>query len=103
MTLRTLARSVRGARYRGRVFSVELRSVDRERNRFRVYRMWLQPTLFGGFDLVIEWGRIGARLRRRSENFTAERWDELVARRRRHGYEGSVAVSARRPGWRPCP
>jgi predicted DNA-binding WGR domain protein len=66
--------------------AVELRSVDRERNRFRVYRMWLQPTLFGGTDLVIEWGRIGARLRRRSEDFTQARWNELVTRRRRNGY-----------------
>lgn len=68
------------------MLAVELRSVDREKNRFRVYRMWLQPTLFGGVDLVIEWGRIGARPRRRSELFTQARWDELVARRRRNGY-----------------
>ncbi len=69
------------------VLLVELRNIDRARNRFRIYRMWQQPTLFGGLDLVIEWGRIGARLRRRSEDFTPARWNELLARRRRNGYQ----------------
>jgi predicted DNA-binding WGR domain protein len=45
-----------------------------------------QPTLFGELDLVIEWGRIGARLRQRAEPFSDARWNELLARRRRHGY-----------------
>ncbi len=30
---------------------VELRNIDRARNRFRIYRMWQQATLFGGLDL----------------------------------------------------
>ncbi len=74
-----------GHGYRARV-RLELRSIDRERNRFRVYRMWRQPTLFGELELVIEWGRLGDKLRQRTETFSVARWDELVARRRRHGY-----------------
>ena len=30
-----------------------------EKNQFRFYRLDLQPTLFGGWSVVREWGRIG--------------------------------------------
>ena len=40
--------------------AVELRRVDPDRNMARFYRMVLQPNLFGGVDLVREWGRIGS-------------------------------------------
>ena len=33
---------------------------DRERRMARFYAMHLAPTLFGGWDLVREWGRIGS-------------------------------------------
>ena len=33
---------------------------DREHRMARFYTMHLAPTLFGGWDLVREWGRIGS-------------------------------------------
>lgn len=71
--------------------TIELRHIDPERNRFRLYRMAEQPTLFGEVDLVIEWGRIGYALNRRVEIFVDQlalerRRRELLGRRRRHGY-----------------
>lgn len=41
--------------------SVELKRIDASRNMRRYYHMSLQPDLFGGVDLVREWGRIGRR------------------------------------------
>jgi len=35
------------ALWSGVLSAVETPRVDREKNRFRVYRMWTQPTLFG--------------------------------------------------------
>ncbi len=37
-----------------------LRCVDPEANKQRFYVLTVQPTLFGGVDLVCEWGRIGS-------------------------------------------
>lgn len=70
---------------------VELRHIDRKRNRFRVYALTTCRTLFGELALMITWGRIGSRLRVRCESFAeaaalVRRRDELLARRRRHGY-----------------
>lgn len=36
-----------------------LEHLDAERNCFRFYRLDIQPTLFGGWSLVRQWGRIG--------------------------------------------
>jgi predicted DNA-binding WGR domain protein len=71
--------------------ALELRLIDPLRNRFRIYRLGEQPTLFGEEALVVEWGRIGGRLRVRSETFAereslSRRRRELLARRHRHGY-----------------
>lgn len=41
--------------------SVDLKRIDPELNMRRFYRMSLQPDLFGGIDLVREWGRVGCR------------------------------------------
>lgn len=76
---------------------VELRLVDPARNRFRVYGVTADRTLFGELCLVIAWGRVGRPLRRRTEVFADEgvrdrRLRELLARRRRHGYV-EVAVA----------
>ncbi len=65
--------------------------IEPEQNKFRSYSVAEQLTLSGVPDLVITWGRIGARQRRRDEHFstTAEftrRKLELLSRRRRHGY-----------------
>jgi len=70
---------------------VEFRQIDPRRNRFRKYLLSQQATLFGQMDLVIHWGRIGRRLRMRSETFGDQaalerRWDELSQLRRHHGY-----------------
>ncbi len=69
-----------------------LRLIDPARNRFRSYSMSEQRTLFGATDLVITWGRIGWRQRCRVETFPdadqlAKRRDELLNRRRLHGYK----------------
>jgi predicted DNA-binding WGR domain protein len=70
---------------------VELRLVDRPRNRFRLYGMTESRTLFGEACLEIAWGRIGGPLRRRLETFQsgeelARRRHVLLLRRHRHGY-----------------
>lgn len=78
---------------------LELRLVDPAANRFRLYGVTECRTLFGELCLRIVWGRIGnRRLRERSEVFgdrasLARRRDELLGRRRRHGY---VATSTPR-------
>jgi predicted DNA-binding WGR domain protein len=48
---------------------IELRMVDPARNRFRLYGLTECRTLFGEPCLIIGWGRIGHRLRRRTEVF----------------------------------
>ncbi len=68
------------------------RLVDVTKNRFRSYSMTEQRSLFGAIDLVITWGRIGWRQRSRVETFRdadqlEKRRDELLNRRRLHGYE----------------
>ena len=40
--------------------STHLRRIDPDRNMARFYAMSLQPTLFGEWALVREWGRIGS-------------------------------------------
>ena len=82
---------------------VELRLVDPTRNRFRLYSLTECRTLFDEFALIVAWGRIGSRLRTRTEVFETRearerRRLELVGRRRRHGYvsrgEGDAPVVA---------
>lgn len=46
-------------------------------NRYRFYRLLLAPTLFGGWSLVREWGRIGQPGTVRTDPFTTE--EEAVA------------------------
>jgi predicted DNA-binding WGR domain protein len=78
---------------------LELRLVDPAKNRFRLYGMTEARTLFGEPCLLIAWGRIGRKLRRRTETFDdrellERRWRALVARRRRHGYVEAVLPTA---------
>ncbi len=80
------ARSENGAR----LVDVELELVDESRNAFRYYAIEVRRTLFER-SLVITHGRIGARLvvveeRFDSDRELARRYDELLAKRRRHGY-----------------
>lgn len=71
--------------------AVELRRIDPARNMSRFYRLDIERDLFGGFLLLKQWGRIGARGR-----VTAARYEDqspaLAAlqkqaeRKRRRGY-----------------
>jgi predicted DNA-binding WGR domain protein len=70
---------------------MELHRIDPTKNCRRGYRLHETRTLFGELTLVIAWGRLGQRFRSRSELFPsdllrARRREELLARRRRHGY-----------------
>jgi predicted DNA-binding WGR domain protein len=71
--------------------AIELTSIDPERRRARHYGVALCPTLFGGYGLLISWGRIGRPPRVRIETFETPaaigaRLTELLTRRRAHGY-----------------
>jgi predicted DNA-binding WGR domain protein len=47
------------------------RNIDPSRNRYRWYALDLQPDLFGGLNLVRQWGRIGQHGgSRRTEHFS---------------------------------
>jgi predicted DNA-binding WGR domain protein len=77
---------------------MELRSVNPESNRHRRYALATQFRLDGGGEIIVRWGRIGRRLRTRVESFATasaleHRYDELLARRRRHGYVVFPAVA----------
>jgi predicted DNA-binding WGR domain protein len=71
--------------------ALELRRIDAARNMRRFYRLDVQPDLFGGFLLLKQWGRIGARGR-----IVADRFDDATlavaalaqhaARKARRGY-----------------
>ena len=74
---------------------MEMWKVVPKSNCFRRYRISAEPRLVGGFDLVVEWGRIGCAPRRRVEEVASmdelkRRQSEILEKRRRHGY---VAVS----------
>ena len=71
--------------------SIYLKRIDVTKNMRRFYRMSLQPDLFGGVDLVREWGRIGFRGQWLFERHPGE--DEAVwamlkleAAKRKRGY-----------------
>lgn len=71
--------------------SMHLRRIDSDRNMARFYTMTIQPTLFGEWALVQEWGRIGSAGRVVSTRYAAERQAAaaLTARlkaKHRHGY-----------------
>ena len=50
---------------------VRLQRVDRSRNMHRFYALRIERTLFGGFALVREWGRIGCGGRLRTTLFAS--------------------------------
>ena len=52
---------------------MHLRRIDPDRNMARFYTMRLQPTLFGDWSLLREWGRIGSSGRLVSGRFASER------------------------------
>ena len=62
-----------------------------EEDRYRFYRLMLAPTLFGGWSLVREWGRIGQPGQRRIELYESqtravEALETWLQRKRRRGY-----------------
>lgn len=48
---------------------MELRKIDPTKNMRRFYRLSVEPTLFGDFALVREWGRVGAKRGRIKEDW----------------------------------
>ena len=71
--------------------AVHLRRIDSTRNMRRFYRLDVQPDLFGGVLLVMEWGRIGARGRMVAEPYDSEALAAVALqrqaeRKRRRGY-----------------
>lgn len=70
---------------------VFLERIDPNVNMARYYRLSLEPSLFGDAALVIEWGRLGTRGRRRQRLFPAfdeaiENWRKIERAKRRKGY-----------------
>jgi predicted DNA-binding WGR domain protein len=71
--------------------ALEMWKVVPKENCFRRYKISEQLNLFGGYDLVLEWGRIGATARCKQETCCsiaelATRREEIIQKRRRHGY-----------------
>ncbi len=70
---------------------MHLRRIDPDRNMKRYYCLSVQPTLFGEWVLLREWGRIGSAGRVVSTRYAAEHQAAaaLAAQlkaKRRHGY-----------------
>ena len=70
---------------------VHLVRIDPSRNMRRFYSLDVQPDLFGGFAVVKEWGRIGARGRwigewHLTEALAHAALQRQAARKRRRGY-----------------
>jgi len=85
-----------------------LTSVDSSRNRYRIYRLMWQPTLWGEDVLVQTWGRLGTDGRSRICFLTDAQqaqtaMTELVRRRFLHGYaipEPALLRAQRATVWR---
>lgn len=65
--------------------------IDATRNMRRFYRLDIEHDLFGGFLLMKQWGRIGARGRIMAERFESEApalaaLQKQADRKRRRGY-----------------
>lgn len=71
--------------------AVHLRRIDPEQRVARFYSLHLAPTLFGAWDLVREWGRIGSPGTVRldafeSEEAAADALQRIASQKRRRGY-----------------
>lgn len=74
---------------------IYLTKIDPAENEARFYVLDVQPTLFGEWALVKEWGRIGSEGEQRMTWFDEEReaYDALsqeIKKRWRRGYAGSL-------------
>ena len=61
--------------------AVTLRFIDPENNKWRFYRLDVQPDLFGQWCLVREWGRIGSQGQTMTTAFPSEVEAELALNR----------------------
>lgn len=71
--------------------AITLTRIEADKNMRRFYRLDVQPTLFGEYALVREWGRIGRGGQVRSTPYPAEHHaraalDALKARKMRRSY-----------------
>lgn len=71
--------------------AIVLHRIDPTRNMRRFYRLDIECDLFGGFLLMKQWGRIGARGRIMAERFESEApalatLQKQADRKRRRGY-----------------
>lgn len=63
-----------------------------EKNQFRFYRLALQPTLFGEWSMVREWGRIGRKGRVVTDTFNtfgqaSSALSQKILTKQRRGYQ----------------
>jgi predicted DNA-binding WGR domain protein len=77
--------------------AMHLARIDPARNMRRFYRLDVQPDLFGGFGVVKEWGRIGARGRMMDEWHMTElearaAMRRMAERKRRRGYKSPTTA-----------
>lgn len=70
--------------------SIRLQCIDPAKNKRRFYVMQVQPTLFGEWELIREWGRIGraGRVRREPYPSAGTALDALSRLRRMKGRRG---------------
>ncbi|TVQ32817.1 MAG: WGR domain-containing protein [Geminicoccaceae bacterium] len=73
-------------------------SIDADARRFRRYRLWLQPDLFGRVSLVREWGRVGQPGTVRIATYSrgaeaAQDFHREVERRLQRGYRPTPATA----------
>lgn len=74
---------------------IRLTRIAAERNLRRFYLLDLQPTLFGDWDVVREWGRLGqgGRVRHdryRSQPAAAAAFDRIITAKTRRGYRAAA-------------
>lgn len=72
---------------------------DPTHNMARFYVLSIEPTLFGDTALIREWGRLGARGRRRLDLFrehatACEALETWLGRKMRRGYQVAATVAA---------
>ncbi len=74
---------------------MRLTRTDPTKNMHRYYRLSIQPDLFGGYNLMREWGRIGRGGQLRQEHFESkkEAQDAMIALagiKQQRGYQRRV-------------
>ncbi len=67
-----------------------------DKNQYRFYKLSLSPTLFGGWSLIREWGRIGSAGTVKIDFFDTEReavqkQEKLFKQKVKKGYQGLIS------------